>query len=254
MRITWRPSAPAVLAGALFGAGVLVPACASAVCGDNVRDGSEQCDGADVGGATCADLTSGFAQGGAVLCKPDCTYEAADCRRAFLESLIPSGGPRKTRCHHEWGTVGTSTQRRRAKRRVCSEGDRTCDQDRAFNNECLIRVQLCLNVPDPRYGDCAPGRIFRFELLPPTVRSADVVAAVLRAAKTAGGEQSKVEATSVAYSPPVTIFNCGAATVRVPLKGTTGRARPGSVHIRGRTSDNSGRVRSTSDLELVCMP
>src|SRR4051794_15011048 len=88
-----------------FGAVLLLaPSPSHAVCGDGHVDGSEKCDGADLGGQTCVDVTSGFAQGGTLACNPDCTFETSDCRRAFIASLIPStGGQRNNRCHLEWG-------------------------------------------------------------------------------------------------------------------------------------------------------
>ncbi len=49
---------------------------ATGVCGDGVVDGDEACDGADLGGKTCADL--GF-QFGALGCTPDCAHSTAKC-------------------------------------------------------------------------------------------------------------------------------------------------------------------------------
>lgn len=48
------------------------------VCGDSVRNGSESCDGADLGSGTCA--TQGFGCG-ALACKTDgsCTYDTSGC-------------------------------------------------------------------------------------------------------------------------------------------------------------------------------
>jgi hypothetical protein len=48
------------------------------VCGDGMVSGAEVCDGADVGGATCAD--AGLGGGAVVTCAPDCTaFDAAGC-------------------------------------------------------------------------------------------------------------------------------------------------------------------------------
>ena len=66
-----------LLAGAMSRAG--------AVCGDGVRDGTEQCDGTDLGGETCADVTSGFVHGGTLACNPDCTFNTDGCRQAFIQ-------------------------------------------------------------------------------------------------------------------------------------------------------------------------
>jgi hypothetical protein len=251
---------PRIAAG--FGAAMLLSTLlaspAAAVCGDGVRDGDESCDGADLGGTTCADVTSGFAQGGTLTCKPDCTFETSDCRRAFIESLIPaSGGGRQNRCHIEWGTVGTTAVKGRNAKRSCQEADPTCDQDQEFNNSCTFRVQLCLNVPDPRVGGCNAGRIVKLDVLKPPVSTdvgREVVSGVLAAAQRAAPDQANISGSSVSFGPPVTDFTCGSSTFRVPLRGTSGRAKPGIVKIKARTSDNTGRVRAVGSLTLVCNP
>ncbi|HYH44191.1 MAG TPA: DNRLRE domain-containing protein [Thermoanaerobaculia bacterium] len=46
------------------------------VCGNGVREGGEQCDGADLGGATC--LSRGFASG-TLACKSNCAFDTAGC-------------------------------------------------------------------------------------------------------------------------------------------------------------------------------
>lgn len=45
-------------------------------CGNGIKEGSEQCDGAQLGGQTCVGL--GYDQG-VLLCKPDCTFDASNC-------------------------------------------------------------------------------------------------------------------------------------------------------------------------------
>jgi hypothetical protein len=235
-----------------------LPSVVGAVCGDDVVDGEERCDGPDLGGRTCKDVTAGFAQGGTLVCAADCTLDTTDCRRAFLESLIPANrGPQQNRCHLEWGTVGTGGRPNRPTEQSCSDGDPTCDQDGEFNNSCSIRIQLCLNVPDQRIDGCAPGRITRVEVLRPGLRSTSgrlAASGVLAAAKGLAPEQSRLSGNAVSFGPPITDFQCGSNTVRIPLRGRPGRARPGKVAIRARTSDNSGRVRAVGNLTLVCTP
>ncbi|MBZ9569748.1 hypothetical protein KJA16_02395 [Patescibacteria group bacterium] len=46
------------------------------VCGDGVREGSEQCDKADLGGETCE--SRGYT-GGTLSCNDDCTFDTSDC-------------------------------------------------------------------------------------------------------------------------------------------------------------------------------
>ncbi len=56
-----------VVTGAVLDAGV---------CGNGVREGREDCDGTDLGGATCA---SEGCSGGTLACNPDCTFDFASC-------------------------------------------------------------------------------------------------------------------------------------------------------------------------------
>ncbi|RMG98897.1 MAG: hypothetical protein D6705_04680 [Deltaproteobacteria bacterium] len=46
-------------------------------CGDGTKNGSEQCDGADLGGKTCQ--TEGF-DSGTLTCKADCTLDTSGCQ------------------------------------------------------------------------------------------------------------------------------------------------------------------------------
>jgi len=46
------------------------------VCGNNVKETGEDCDGTDLAGETC--LSRGYA-GGALSCKADCTFNESDC-------------------------------------------------------------------------------------------------------------------------------------------------------------------------------
>jgi hypothetical protein len=237
-------------------AGLAAPLAGHAACGDGVRDGTDACDGTDFGESTCTTVTGGFAPGGTLACKADCTLDTTDCRRAFLESLVPAArGPAANRCHLEWGTVGTSAVPNKPTNRTCSEGDPTCDQDRQFNNACRMRIQICFNVPDPRI-QCAPGRIIRFDLLAPKVTSPqqEAAASILQAASEAAIGASAIEGNGVRFGPPIQDFSCGATNVTVPLRGKAGRAKKGKLKIRARTSDNSGKVRSIGLLTLTCTP
>lgn len=47
-------------------------------CGDGIVDGAEDCDGANLGGATCATVPGGFG-GGALACAAGCAYDVAGC-------------------------------------------------------------------------------------------------------------------------------------------------------------------------------
>jgi hypothetical protein len=234
------------------------PALVHAACGDGVRDGTEQCDGTDLGGETCTTLTAGFAQGGTLTCNADCTFNTTDCKRAFLESLIPSRGG-ANRCQLEFAVPGTTAVKTAPTKRQCSDGDGECDDDQSFNNQCTFRLQLCLNVPDPKVNGCpfisGPGKVFRIEVLQP--KTPDVVQRVLTAATqlgTGAGVATNASGNAVSYSPPIQSFQCGGASLIVPTRGTPGHARPGKVKIKVRSSDNTGRVKAVGQLTLICNP
>lgn len=55
-----------------------VPSLVAAACGNSVLDAPEQCDGAALGGATCASL--GFTRGGMLGCTAGCGYDVSGCR------------------------------------------------------------------------------------------------------------------------------------------------------------------------------
>jgi len=59
------------------GASVVVTVNVSFDCGNGMARGDEQCDGGDLGGATCASL--GFTGGGTLLCSDDCTFDTSNC-------------------------------------------------------------------------------------------------------------------------------------------------------------------------------
>jgi len=66
------PAADAVFSLVATVGGVAAPA----VCGNGLREGSEQCDGPDLGGQTCQ--SRGFS-GGTLACNGDCTFNTAGC-------------------------------------------------------------------------------------------------------------------------------------------------------------------------------
>jgi peroxiredoxin len=56
----------------------------SATCGNGIREAGEQCDGANLGGQTCAGL--GFASG-TLTCNPNCTINTSGCTSAQCSQL-----------------------------------------------------------------------------------------------------------------------------------------------------------------------
>jgi hypothetical protein len=59
------------------GASVTGTVTISTFCGSGVARGTEQCDGHDLRGETCA--SQGFGAGGTLLCKTDCTFDTSKC-------------------------------------------------------------------------------------------------------------------------------------------------------------------------------
>ncbi len=64
----------------------------SAVCGNNLIESNEECDGTSLVGKTCADLMgSGYT--GIVRCRADCTFDLVNCvpQRRFQVTNAPVG-------------------------------------------------------------------------------------------------------------------------------------------------------------------
>jgi len=57
------------------------------ICGNNIREGDEECDGSDLAGKTCQDF--GFTQGD-LNCSPAC--DEFDISACYTPSTPPSGG------------------------------------------------------------------------------------------------------------------------------------------------------------------
>jgi len=64
--------------GGSGGAGGVAGSSPAPYCGDNMINGSEQCDGTDLGGATCESL-AGTGLTGIVSCTNTCTYDDSQC-------------------------------------------------------------------------------------------------------------------------------------------------------------------------------
>ncbi len=56
-------------------------------CGNEVIDGDEECDGSDLGGATCVDVNPAF-ESGSLVCGSSCTFDASGCMVAPGTALV----------------------------------------------------------------------------------------------------------------------------------------------------------------------
>jgi hypothetical protein len=56
-------------------------------CGNGTIDGNEQCDGSELGGATCVDVNPAF-EGGSLACGTTCTFDASGCMVAPGEPFV----------------------------------------------------------------------------------------------------------------------------------------------------------------------
>ncbi len=65
--------------------------CVIPKCGNHITDGTDQCDGADLGQETCQSL--GFLFAGTLACSPSCSFDTTGCesKTAFVSSQISSG-------------------------------------------------------------------------------------------------------------------------------------------------------------------
>ena len=69
----------------------------ASTCGNGIKDGNEQCDGSDLGGATCASL--GYTRDGTLACTAGCSYDRSGCK----SQAFPATG--QTTCWDESGMV-----------------------------------------------------------------------------------------------------------------------------------------------------
>ena len=125
----------------------------------------EQCDGADLGGRTCAAL--GFT-GGTLTCTPACRLSTRGCDPTFF---VPGGGPPGPECLAEWRVMNAAgrpgADGKAAVRQRCRDGDVGCDADRAAG-KCTFSVALCFDHADTRLPRCRAAPIESWTIVKPT--------------------------------------------------------------------------------------
>ena len=61
----------------------------NSVCGNDVQEGSEPCDGSDFGNRTCA--TEGYHEGGTLACSATCTLDVTNCQKRCGNGFVEPG-------------------------------------------------------------------------------------------------------------------------------------------------------------------
>jgi hypothetical protein len=166
--------------------------------------------------------------------------------------LVAGGGSRMTDCRAEFEVVDPTNspfQDRRgrlSRTQHCTDGDATCDADRAANGTCVFQVAICFNQTDPNLPRCnGSGTTTSYEVRgarkPAEVAAADAVVAELVALGGTAGSHDLVT-----FSPPLATAACTSfAQIAVPAGQT--------VRLRGRAEGGSGRA--DNDLvKLTCAP
>jgi len=104
------------------------------VCGNGIREGGEQCDGADLGGATCA---SQNCAAGTPTCSASCTLSYASC----TQCQVCGNGVREGSEQCDGSDLGGAT----CASRNCSGGTPTCSSSCGLSYASCTGCQVCGN-------------------------------------------------------------------------------------------------------------
>jgi len=89
------------------------------VCGNNIVEAGEQCDGSDLGGKTCVSL--GY-DSGTLSCKSNCIYDTSDCTTTPAPGVGPTGGGGGSgRCIENWQCSAWSACYNGRQTRTCED-------------------------------------------------------------------------------------------------------------------------------------
>jgi len=155
-----------------------------------------------------------------------------------IEALVPGKGSPRSECLHEFygAELVPPAPSKPATQALCTDGD-ACDADGAVNDRCLFPIGFCLNVPDPRFPDCASTGIASFSarVSPNGLDGAHALAALQAALPSAA---------------PGCFFSDG---VVVPVKIAPAGKKSGKGKVVIKATGSSGDVDSDT-LSLVCNP
>ena len=188
-----------------------------------------------------------------------------DCTGPGIRNACVPGSLRTTACYAE-AIMGKEPPRDGRllpkKGRVCWEGDPSCDADSDLNNrECGFAVEWCLNSSDPRVAGCSATNVASAEVKLPRAKSTDPIDVVNRARlESIFGDEgfgvSVLRGDDVVF-PGVANSRadaCGSpATLRVPLRTSSGQLRANKRSFTVATASSHGRADKDS-LKLICRP
>ena len=86
--VAYRATSPGLSFFAITGVASTTPPAGEPICGNNVREGSEACDGSDLAGSSCE--AQGFDQG-TLRCANNCVFDTVDCSNVAPEEPGPGG-------------------------------------------------------------------------------------------------------------------------------------------------------------------
>jgi hypothetical protein len=120
-------------------------------CGDGIKNGSEQCDKTDLGGATCASVTGNPNATGVVTCNANCTLNPGQCTipSASCGDGVKNGSEQCDKTDLGGATCASVTGNPNA------IGTVSCNANCTLNNsQCIIPAPICGNNKKENAEQC----------------------------------------------------------------------------------------------------
>ncbi len=120
----------------------------SGACGNGVAEAGEECDGTDLGSATCATVRSGIYGGGELSCREDCTFDTTGC--------VPADHCGNARLESEFGEAcdGTDLGSETCVGHGYAGGELSCNVDCTLDLSGCIAGGTCGNGTAEADEDC----------------------------------------------------------------------------------------------------